>query len=302
MKQCQNGLLDFLTPYRKQPRSTRNVFAYPWPAFLATKRINHTPTRFDHQDQVPQGPTPRKNTENYNTEVHDDGGLELVKPVHEASPIRSKPCGALKNAPGILPIRRSLLAVVGRKNKVVQDQFLPHKPPGSRLCFSHARVQYLPGSPTNELLSTLAEPDVYSPDKSLHGTLARAAALHHAFRSSASCLSRATTSRRTPNRGSKKAQLWITILNQPEHCRVQTDRLDCEDSQLVTFLEGESIPTPAGKTLSHSLPQKQFSEGGDRVCVWLVSVINVSRGFESQAEKGGGFVNLMGRDLGHPWV
>ena len=44
-----------------------------------------------------------------------------------------------------------------------------------------------------------------------------------------------------------------TILNQPNRRRVSTDRLkNREDSQLAASREGESGPTPAGKTLLHS--------------------------------------------------
>ena len=46
-------------PYsiREQPRSTRNVVAYPRPAFSAKTRKNYAPTSFDQQVQVSQGHT-----------------------------------------------------------------------------------------------------------------------------------------------------------------------------------------------------------------------------------------------------
>ena len=46
-------------PYsiREQPRSTRNVVAYPRPAFSAKNRKNYAPTSFDQQVQVSQGHT-----------------------------------------------------------------------------------------------------------------------------------------------------------------------------------------------------------------------------------------------------
>ena len=47
--QYQNGTSNLLIPYREQPRSTRNVVAYPRPAFLAKKRKNCAPTSFDQQ-------------------------------------------------------------------------------------------------------------------------------------------------------------------------------------------------------------------------------------------------------------
>ena len=52
-----------------------------------------------------------------------------------------------------------------------------------------------------------------------------------------------------------------TILNQPNRRRVSTDRLNCEYSQLAASLEGESSSTPAGKSLAHSYPKDQVSEG-----------------------------------------
>ena len=46
-------------PYsiREQPRLTRNVVAYPRPAFSAKNRKNYAPTSFDQQVQVSQGHT-----------------------------------------------------------------------------------------------------------------------------------------------------------------------------------------------------------------------------------------------------
>ena len=52
------------TPYREQPRSTRNVVAYPRPAFSAKNRENYAPTSFDQQVQVSQGHTLYRNKKN----------------------------------------------------------------------------------------------------------------------------------------------------------------------------------------------------------------------------------------------
>ena len=68
--QYQNGSSNLLTPYREQPRSTRNVVAYPRPAFSAKKRENYAPTSFDQQFQVAQGHTLYRKKKNRNTEVH----------------------------------------------------------------------------------------------------------------------------------------------------------------------------------------------------------------------------------------
>ena len=60
-------------------------------------------------------------------EVHDGGGSldELVKPAREPASGRLKPRVSLKNAPKILPVHHSLLALVGRKQIVVRDQLSP---------------------------------------------------------------------------------------------------------------------------------------------------------------------------------
>ena len=57
--------------------------------------------------------------------VHGGGGLALVKSAREPTPSRLKPCASLVNAPEILPVRRALLALVGRKQTMVRDQFSP---------------------------------------------------------------------------------------------------------------------------------------------------------------------------------
>ena len=82
-----------------------------------------------------QDHTSHRNKENWNTEVHGGGGLGLVKPARGPASSRLKPCASLKNASRILPVRRSLVALVGRKQTVVRDQLFPQKPPGSGLVF-----------------------------------------------------------------------------------------------------------------------------------------------------------------------
>ena len=78
--------------------------------FSATKRTNHAPIHSDLQAKVSQGHTSCRTMANSNTEGHNDGGLELVKPARESAFSRPKPCASLINAPWILPVRRSLLA------------------------------------------------------------------------------------------------------------------------------------------------------------------------------------------------
>ena len=54
------------------------------------------------------------------------------------------------------------------------------------------------------------------------------------------------------NWSSEEAYLLNTILNQPYRRRVSADGLNRKDSKLAAFIEGESGPTPAGKTRRHS--------------------------------------------------
>ena len=64
-------------------------------------------------------------------------------------------------APRILLVRRSLLALVGRKQTVVNDQHFPQEPLGSRRCFSRTWVQHSTGGSTIELPPNLAETNSY---------------------------------------------------------------------------------------------------------------------------------------------
>ena len=66
-----------------------------------------------------------------------------------------------------------------------------------------------------------------------------------------------------------------TILSQPYH-RVSTDRLNREGSQLAASLEGESGPTPAGKTLPHSYPE-EASFRWEKVSIIVLLVVLLSK-------------------------
>ena len=124
---------NLFTPYREYPRSTWIAVTYPRPAFSVTKRANHAPISFDQQAQVFQGHTSCRNEGKENTDVGGGGDLRLVKPAREPASSRPKSRASLKNAPRVLPVRRSLLALVGRKQTVVRNQHFPPKPPRSRL-------------------------------------------------------------------------------------------------------------------------------------------------------------------------
>ena len=62
-----------------------------------------------------------------------------------------------------------------------------------------------------------------------------------------------------------------TILNQPNRRRVSTDRPNRIDSQLISSLEGESGPTPAGKTPP---TLNQVLEGVDTLAVHCVDFMS----------------------------
>ena len=95
-----------------------------------------------HSVLINHGHASCKNKENCGTEVQGDRGLELVKPTREPASGHPHPRASLKNAPGILPVRRSLLALVGRKQTVVRNQLSPlqQKPSAVRAaCGSRAQ-------------------------------------------------------------------------------------------------------------------------------------------------------------------
>ena len=153
-------------PYsiREQPRSTRNVVAYPRPAFSAKNRKNYAPTSFDQQVQVSQGHT-------FCTEIRK---IEIPRSMvvealnwwsRRASqhPAVQSPVHSWKS-PTNLARSPLLVALVGRKMTVVRDQLFPQKPPGSSLWFSRTGVQPSPGSSTIELPSAFAESGAYPPD------------------------------------------------------------------------------------------------------------------------------------------
>ena len=104
-----------------------------------------------------------------------------------------------------------------------------------------------------ELPSTLAESDAHSPDRTSHGTLARATAPYQTFHDdSDTCPSYAIFSRGTPiNRRSGRGAS-DGHHHQPFEPSPRFDRPAEWCRQHVSSLEGESSPTPpAGKTLVH---------------------------------------------------
>ena len=173
-----------------------------------------------------------------------------MKPAREPASSRPKPCASLKKPHESCPF----VAPCGprtRKMTVVRDQLFPQKSRGSRFRFSRTGVQPSPGSSTIELPSAFAESGAYPHDRELPGS-PRQCSMPLACRHPPEGHQIRARKRRTPEN---------TILSQP-YCRcVSTDRPNREGSQLAASLEGEPGPTPAGKTLPHSYPENQVSEG-----------------------------------------
>ena len=161
------------------------------------------------------------------------------------------------------------MTLVGSNKTVVRHQLSPQKLPGSSLRFSRTGVQPSPGSSMIDLPSAVAEPGAYPPDRALPG-------------SPRQC-SLPLTCRHPPEGhqiGARESRaLGNTILNQPYRRRVSTNRLNRDGSQLAASLEGESGPTPAGKTLPHSYPETRFrrerARGCDLVCDLVDQQVNV---------------------------
>ena len=85
-----------------------------------------------------------------------------MKPARESASSRPKPCAYLKNS-RILPVRRSLLALVGRKQTMARDQLFPQKPPGSRLVFRSRDVSSaVPPRVVPHIFCSRSESVVYS--------------------------------------------------------------------------------------------------------------------------------------------
>ena len=84
---------------------------------------------------------------------------------------------------------------------------------------------------------------------------------------SAPYLSRAATPPEGHQIGARKrcAPGNTIILSQPYRHRVSTNRLNREGSQLAVSLEGDTGPTPAGKTLPHSYLETRFRREGARI-------------------------------------
>ena len=85
-------------------------------------------TQFDQQAQACQGHTPCGNKGKCCIEVHGDGGLEPVQLGRKTTSGRPRPFGSLEDAIRTLPVCRSLLTFVERKQTVVRDQLFLGNP------------------------------------------------------------------------------------------------------------------------------------------------------------------------------
>ena len=168
-----------------------------------------------------------------------------MKPAREPASSRPKPCASLKNASRILPVRHSLLALVGRKQTVVIDQSFSLRNFPVRAFDSRAQgFSFL-----------LARQRSSCPPPSPNLVRAHPMERYQALRDSAPCLSRATTSRRAPNWSSEEARTsWGTSIfgSSTNHAAAA--------SLLAASPEGELGTTPAGKT-PILIPQNPVSEG-----------------------------------------
>ena len=185
-----------------------------------------------------------------------------MKPARKPASSRPQPCASLKK-PHQSCRSPLLVALVGRKITVVRDQLFPQKPHGLRCRFSRTGVRPSPGSSTIELPSAFAESGTYPRDRELPGS-PRQCSLPLACRHPPEGHQIGARKRRTPE---------YTIVSQPYCRRISTDRPNREGCQLAASLEGESGPTPAGKTLPHShTPETRFRRERARgiyVCIYV---------------------------------
>ena len=111
-----------------------NCCRLPTTSVLSNKAANHAPISFDQQDQFLKA---THRTENREIEIPRS---MVVRPRADEAGTRAdiQPSKALcipEKALRTLTVRRSLLALIGRKQIVVKHQLFSQKPPGSRLIF-----------------------------------------------------------------------------------------------------------------------------------------------------------------------
>ena len=143
-----------------------------------------------------------------------------MKSAHEQVSSRPNSFASLKNAPQILPVRGSLLALVGRKQTVVKDQLL----------FSLRNLPVCAFDCCAQGFSIpLARRTSSCPPTSPNLVPTHLMERYRALRDSVPCVSRAATFRREPKWSSEKARTWehhprLTIIPPPRLSRPAESR------------------------------------------------------------------------------
>ena len=172
-----------------------------------------------------------------------------------ASPVRPQPRVSLESASGIMSVRRSRLARVG-KNLTV----------GRNLTFWFSSLVLVHKGSANPWLvdnrATLYSLQIWCllTVQYVQHQVCACSGIYHAFRDNITCLSRNhtlpknttlfTIGRGAPG-GTVQAQLYKL------HC-VSTNRLNPVDSELISYMKVNSGLTPAGKTTLNKYPKTRF--------------------------------------------
>ena len=187
---------------------------------------------------------------------------------------RPKPCASLENSQRILSVRRSLFALVGRKQTMVRDHIYPKK---SLVRAFGSRAQVL-STPQARQRSSCPRPQ---PNLVLNRPVECAAIRLRVLRCPTKLSAILSPSSRVPpSSGGHKigareeAHRVNTIRNQPKRRRVLIDELNHVDSQLLASFDGVSSHTPNGKTLRHSCPLTRFRRERKRVASKQVLTIH----------------------------
>ena len=170
-----------------------------------------------------------------------------MKLAREPASSRPKPCASLKKPHEYCPFA----APCGprrKKNNRAQTSAFPSETSRFKPVILAHRGSALPWLVDDRAALRLRRSGVYPPDRALPGS-PRQCSLPLACRHPPKGHQIGARKRRAPGK---------TILSQPYHRRVSTDRLNRKGNQLAASLEGEPGPTPAGKTLPHSYLETRF--------------------------------------------
>ena len=169
-----------------------------------------------------------------------------MKPAREPASSRPKPCASLKKPRESCPFA-AVCAPRRKKNDRGQRSAFPSE--ASRFALSILAHRGLAWLVNDRAALRLRRIWCVLPDRELPGS-PRQCSLPLACRHPPEGHQIGARKRRTPEN---------TILSQQYRRRVSIDRPNREGSQLAaSSLEGELVPTPVGKTLSHSYPETRF--------------------------------------------